>query len=107
MSTVPNDSASPFDYGHAIRDSRKLSEHAKVVALMIWLRGGSYQGAHPSIATLADDTGTSKSTVKRAITELLTGGWIKIRHQHSRDGGWDHNQYELAIPDHPAARPAG
>lgn len=57
-------------------------------------------GAWPSMATIAADTGRSRSTVARAVRELVDAGYLSIESGGGRraDGGYVSNRYLATTP---------
>lgn len=51
----------------------------------------------PGIKSIAGKTGTSRSTVKRAIRDLQCMGLLRIERRKRRNGSWSSNRYWLAI----------
>lgn len=51
--------------------------------------------AHPGLARLAKEMGTSKRRVVELIGELEAGGYISRRQRHTSDGDRDTNEYEM------------
>ena len=49
----------------------------------------------PGIKTIAADLGLSKSTVKRAITDLVQHGYVEKEHRHRDNGSFTSNLYRM------------
>jgi hypothetical protein len=105
MVTIPEPSDTRSNHGQpsardlarwALRDhGSKLSDHAKLVWLMLDTRG---LDPHPSIATLAANCSTGTATVKRALNELEASGWLRRTHRRTEAGDADTNHYDLICP---------
>lgn len=63
--------------------------------------------AWPSISTIANDTGLSRSSVKRGIAAAAAAGWIEVVERHAADGRQSSNGYRIhgldarVTQDHP------
>jgi AraC-like DNA-binding protein len=84
-----------FQYIHAVRDDRKLSSNAKLVALIIashfnWMDDNP---AFPSLETLAEECGMSVSSVKRGKAELIENNWLTQERRYNNS-----NLYTPNIP---------
>lgn len=100
--TVPNRAA---QYQHAIRDDRKLSSNAKLVAYSLAAR---FPDIRPSLATLAADASLAKSTTCIALTELEQHGWIRRARTSAPQGDADNTRYQLVVPNAiPSVVPVG
>jgi Helix-turn-helix domain len=84
------------------RDSG-LSSHSRHVALALGTHstGTRTPWSDASHSQIAEWTGLSVSTVKRALKELRTGGWLTPVKQTTAAGGFARNRYLLlnASPD--------
>ena len=85
-----------------VRESHGLSSHEKAVVNALISRADGKGVAHPSINTIAKDTGLSRSTVKRVLAGLpqLNGRSpviVKKEHRLSDSGEFDRNHYTLAL----------
>lgn len=49
----------------------------------------------PGIKTIAADLSLSKSTVKRALADLETHGYIEREHRHRGNGSFTSNLYRM------------
>jgi len=56
------------------------------------------RGAFPSADTIADDTGLSLSTVKRAVAKAAKDGWLVIEKARMYGKQYTHNVYVVTIP---------
>lgn len=77
----------------------QLSHPAQVVYVVL-ARYRNAQGiCYPSLATLADDSGYTRKTVARAISQLEAYGLVEKRLRPSSSGDYDTNEYRLlAVP---------
>lgn len=57
---------------------------------------GKDESARPSIRTIAETIGASKSSVKRSIDDLVSLGWIKV--QHRKDGKKNKSNIYFLLP---------
>lgn len=58
-------------------------------------RAGKRGYCWPSVATIAEDIGMSKSTVKRALMDLKKKGFIQIENRYQENGGKTSNLYHI------------
>ena len=58
---------------------------------------GVYTNSHPSLATICERTGFSRSTVQAAIRRMIDVGIVARRRRAGRDGRQTSNVYELAF----------
>lgn len=58
-------------------------------------RAGKRGYCWPSVATIAEDIGMSKSTVKRALMDLKKKGFIQIENRYRENGGKTSNLYHI------------
>lgn len=58
-------------------------------------RAGKRGYCWPSVATIAEDIGMSKSTVKRALMDLKKKGFIQIENRYPENGGKTSNLYHI------------
>ena len=58
-------------------------------------RAGKRGYCWPSVATIAEDIGMSKSTVKRALMDLKKKGFIQIEKRYRENGGKTSNLYHI------------
>jgi DNA-binding transcriptional MocR family regulator len=85
---------------HAIADA-DLTPTQKLVALMISAHMNGTGEAWPSVETLVDETGLTRSTVQRARAALATSGLLVF----DQGGGRSRtNRYMAAIPPHQRGR---
>lgn len=58
-------------------------------------RSGKKRYCWPSVATIAKDIGMSKSTVKRALSDLEKQNYIQKENRYRENGGKTSNLYRL------------
>ena len=58
-------------------------------------RAGKKGYCWPSIRTIAEDIGMSKSTVKRGIADLAKQGFIRVENRYRENGGKTSNLYRM------------
>ncbi|WP_277239666.1 helix-turn-helix domain-containing protein [Merdimonas faecis] len=58
-------------------------------------RAGKKGYCWPSIRTIAEDIGMSKSTVKRGIADLAKQGFIRVENRYRENGGKTSNLYRI------------
>ncbi|MET4788260.1 hypothetical protein ABIF64_000438 [Bradyrhizobium japonicum] len=76
-------------------DIATLSHGAKILAMRVALHLNVETGqCNPSMAMLAEGTGTSESTVRRMLHELEQQGWVSV----DRSQGRHSNSFELRVP---------
>ena len=96
------------DYPSAVRRSRscdmgfldtfyqdKLPSRAVTVYLYLRERSNKDGTCFPSILTVSRDTGLSEATVKRAIQDLVSAGWLQKEPRLRRNGARSSNLYLL------------
>ena len=49
----------------------------------------------PSVKTIAEDVGMSKSTVKRGVADLAKQGFIQVENRYRENGGKTSNLYRI------------
>jgi len=69
----------------------------RAVAVYVYLqsRANKEHQCFPSIATMAADTKLSKSTVKRAINDLKSNGYLKAEKRFRQNGAKSSNLFTL------------
>ena len=88
-----------------------LSHRAKSVYMYLKDRADSEGRCWPAIRTIALELGLSRSTVKRALDELVEAGYIikQARFDERKNGGQTSNLYtlcsDLLCPDEPENAP--
>lgn len=58
-------------------------------------RAGKKGYCWPSVATISEDIGMSKSTVRRALVDLKKKGFIHIENRYQENGGKTSNVYHI------------
>ena len=58
-------------------------------------RAGKKGYCWPSIRTIAEDIGMSKSTVTRGIADLAKQGFIRVENRYRENGGKTSNLYRI------------
>lgn len=74
---------------------KDLSPRAKLVYMNLYDRANENGECYPSIPTISRDTGMSRSTVKRAINDLVKEKMIKVEKRQRQNGGNTSNRYFL------------
>ena len=72
----------------------------RAVAVFLYLRGrqGRNACAWPSIKTIALDLKMSRSTVKRAISDLVRAGYVEVEYRRRDNGSKTASKYYLKEP---------
>jgi len=72
----------------------------RAVAVYMYLRDRANKdgSCYPAISTIAADLKISKSTVKRALTDLEKDGYIKHERRYRKTGGNSSNLYYVTRP---------
>ncbi len=73
----------------------ELPYRAKIVYMYLKDRSNAEGECWPAIKTIAKDTSLSKSTVKRAIADLIHCGLLKKESRYRENGSNSSNQYFL------------
>lgn len=81
-------------YFDSIYDS-DLSHRARVVYMYLKDRADADGTCWPGIKTIAKDLGLSRSTVKRALSDLCKEGFIKKEPRWRENGSHSSNLYRL------------
>ena len=77
-----------------------LSSNDKVIMVCLQIHAGRKNTCFPSLATLANETGISRSGVQKSINHLVELGYLERYHQKSQDGGYSSNRYIIkGAPD--------
>lgn len=58
-------------------------------------RAGKKGYCWPSVKTIAEDVGMSKSTVKRGVADLAKQGFIQVENRYRENGGKTSNLYRI------------
>ena len=72
-----------------------LSHRARTVYIYLHDRSDKEGKSWPALGTIAKDLALSKSTVKRAIQDLKTAGYLKTEQWWRRNGGKSSLLFEL------------
>ena len=72
-----------------------LSHRARAVYMYLKDRCGGQSQCWPSIRTIAEGLGISRSTVKRALGELERAGYIEKEPRRRENGGLSSNLYRV------------
>ena len=72
-----------------------LPSRAILVYENLNFRAGSKRKCWPSVRCIANDTGLSTRTVRRAIDDLRNAGLIITYHRIRKSGAWSSLLYEL------------
>ena len=72
-----------------------LPHRAIMVYMYLKDRSGSKGNCWPAISTIAKDLNLSRSTVKRALVELETAGFIEKENRYRDNGGRTSNLYKV------------
>ncbi|MCL5057371.1 MAG: helix-turn-helix domain-containing protein [Actinobacteria bacterium] len=85
-----------WDYNSVFKSS--LSAHAKLVRLYLSQCANRDRVAWPSLKTIADACGISRATAKRAVSELVEGGWLQKILRRKESGEYISNAFVLCDP---------
>ncbi|RGX56780.1 helix-turn-helix domain-containing protein [Anaerotruncus sp. AF02-27] len=70
-----------------IYEDKNLSHRAKTVYIYLRDRADREGKSWPALQTIAKDLALSKSTVKRAISDLKAAGYLETEQRWRRNGG--------------------
>ena len=79
----------------------ELPHRARAVYMYLRDRSDAEGKCWPGINTVATDLRLSRSTVKRAIADLESAGYLRKAHRHRDNGGCTSNLYTLTTPPRP------
>ena len=79
-----------------IYTDQELTHRAKAVYMYLRDRSDAEGKCWPGIKTIAADLGLSRSTVKRALTDLERLGYLKRQARHRENGSWTSNLYMIS-----------
>ena len=82
-------------YFKQIYDDERLSNRAKLVYIYFRDRMDSERKAWPGIKRIAADLSISRSTVKRAINDLIQVGYIRKETAYRDNGSHTSNRYYI------------
>lgn len=84
-----------MSFFNAVYGDQGLSSRAKVVCLYLHDRANKDGESWYAIGSIARDLHLSRSTVKRAIQDLLRLGWIEKHPRYRENGGCTSNLYRI------------
>lgn len=82
-------------YFNHIYDDDRLPNRAKLVYVYLHDRMDSEKKAWPGINRIAGDLSLSRSTVKRAINDLVKAGYVRKEATFRKNGSHSSNRYFL------------
>ena len=84
-----------MSYFSEIYGDPELSARAKQVLVYLHDRANRDGESWYAIGTMAKDLSLSRSTIKRALAELIRQGWVEKRARYRENGGYSSNLYQL------------
>lgn len=84
-----------MSFFNSVYGDQELSPRAKMVCLYLHDRANKDGESWYAIGNIARDLNLSRSTVKRAIQDLLRLGWIEKRPRYWENGGCTSNLYRI------------
>ena len=84
-----------MSFFNAVYGDQELSPRAKMVCLYLHDRANQDGESWYAIGSIARDLHLSRSTVKRAIQDLLRLGWIEKQPRYRENGGCTSNLYRI------------
>lgn len=84
-----------MSFFNSVYGDQELSPRAKMVCLYLHDRANKDGESWYAIGSIARDLHLSRSTVKRAIQDLLRLGWIEKRPRYRENGGRTSNLYRI------------
>ena len=84
-----------MSYFSEIYGDPELSARAKQVLVYLHDRANQDGESWYAIGTMAKDLSLSRSTIKRALAELIRQGWVEKRARYRENGGYSSNLYQL------------
>ena len=84
-----------MSFFNAVYGDQELSPRAKMVCLYLHDRANKDGESWYAIGNIARDLNLSRSTVKRAIQDLLRLGWIEKQPRYRENGGCTSNLYRM------------
>ncbi len=84
-----------MSFFNAVYGDQELSPRAKMVCLYLHDRANKDGESWYAIGSIARDLHLSRSTVKRAIQDLLRLGWIEKWPRYRENGGCTSNLYRI------------
>lgn len=82
-------------YFHAVYADHELSPRARTVCMYLHDRANREGESWYAINTIASDLGISRSTVKRALGNLVRQGRVEKMPRYRKNGGCTSNLYRL------------
>lgn len=76
----------------------ELPSRAKIVYMYLCDRSDKKGQCYPAIGTIAKDLGMSRSTTKRAISDLIKIGILKKEQRYRENGGFSSLLFTLNPP---------
>lgn len=84
-----------MSYFDTIYADHLLPHRARTVYMYLRDRGNGERKCWPSIRTIAEDLNLSRSTVKRALSELEQHGYLERQPRHRPNGSSTSNLYTV------------
>lgn len=84
-----------MSYFGTIYTDLELSHRAKAVYMYLYDRADAEGKCWPGIKTIGADLGLSRSTVKRALNDLVDKGYLLKEERHRPNGSYTSNLYTL------------
>ena len=84
-----------MSFFNEVYGDRELSARAKTVCLYLHDRANREGESWYAINTIASDLGLSRSTVKRALGDLVRQGRVEKKPRYRKNGGCTSNLYRL------------
>ena len=84
-----------MSFFNAVYGDQELSSRAKMVCLYLHDRANKDGESWYAIGSIARDLHLSRSTVNRAIQDLLRLGWIEKQPRYRKNGGCTSNLYRI------------
>ena len=83
-------------YFRIVYDADELHHRARSVYMYLRDRSDAEGKCWPGINTIAADLRLSRSTVKRAIADLIKAGYLQRDHRHRENGSLTSNLYTIS-----------
>ena len=84
-----------MSYFQSIYADENLPHRCKTVYIYLKNRSAVSGSCWPGVKTIASDLGLSRSTVKRALNELESTGWIQKERRYRENGSSTSNLYTI------------
>ena len=78
--------------------NESLPARARLVYMYLRDRANRDGLCWPAIGTIARETKLSRSTVKRALRDLESCGWLKKQERYRENGSHSSNGYHITVP---------